>query len=132
MATESGILIKSQVSVDPNAAQAANTEGLDVYGIHATFKDMDVAGDIFHGDTESRDMWVYLEAATLNGAITDAYVTIDADSKWIATGDSRVTIRGDVNLSQIDAPAGITINAVADESGTYTLDSGGTLILETS
>ncbi|MDB9822645.1 hypothetical protein OAC89_03000 [Deltaproteobacteria bacterium] len=132
MATESGILLRSQVTVDPIAAECANTNGMDVYGIHATFKDMDVAGDIIHGDKESRDMWVDLESATLNGAINDAYVTIDADSKWIATGNSNVTIVGSIDVTQIDAPRGVTINAVAGESGTYTLASGGTLILKAS
>jgi len=75
-------------------------------------------------------MWVYLESTTLNGAIKDAYITMDAASKWIASGNSSVSIVGDVNVSQIDAPKGVTINAVASESGTYTLPSGGTLILK--
>jgi hypothetical protein len=57
---------------------------------------------------------------------------IDGASKWIATADSKVTILGSANVAQIDAPKGVTINSVAKESGTYTLASGGTLILKTS
>ncbi|MDB9823514.1 hypothetical protein OAC89_07435, partial [Deltaproteobacteria bacterium] len=132
MASESGILVKSIMSVDPNAEEAANTKGQDVYGIHATFKDMDVAGDIVHEDKDNRSMTVYLVSTTLNGAVKDAYITVDKDSKWTATGNSNVIIVGSVDVSQIDAPKGVTINAVAGESGTYTLAGGGTLILKAS
>jgi hypothetical protein len=128
LATESGVLIKSAISEDPNATPV---EGQKVYGIHATFKSMDAVGDIVHEDSE-RTMAVYLECATLKGAVKHAYLTMDNHSRWIATADSKVTILGDVNLSQIDAPAGVTINAVADESGTYTLEGGGQLILSAS
>jgi hypothetical protein len=126
--TESGVLVRSIVNEDPNATPV---DGMKVYGIHATFKDMDANGDIFHEDPE-RTMAVYLECATLKGAVKDAYITIDNHSKWIATGDSDVIIMGDFNVAQIDAPAGVTINAVAAESGTYTLAGGGTLNLKTS
>lgn len=38
-----------------------------------------------------------------------------------------MTISGDIDVIQIDAPAGVTINAVAGVSGTYKLASGGEL-----
>jgi hypothetical protein len=133
MASESGILLKSTVSGDPQAANAANTKGQDVYGIHATFKEMDIAGDIIHAeDKENRTMTVYLESTTLSGAIKDALISINPLSMWIATADSNVTIIGNIVLSQIDAPAGVTITAVGAESGTFTLASGGTLIVSTN
>jgi hypothetical protein len=44
--------------------------------------------------------------------------------------DSNVAIIGSVDISQIDAPAGVTITAIANESGTYALASGGTLVLK--
>jgi len=133
MSSESGILLKSVISVDPQSAKAANTKGQKVYGIRATFKNMDVAGDIDHSvDKDNRTMTVYLESTTLKGAIKDAYISINRLSKWIATADSNVTIVGNIDVSQIDAPAGITINAVAGQSGTYKLASGGTLILKAS
>jgi len=77
-------------------------------------------------------MTVYLESATLKGAIKDAQISINQRSKWIATADSNVTIVGSVDVSQIDAPAGVTITAVAGESGTHKLAGGGTLILKAS
>jgi hypothetical protein len=133
MSSESGTLLKSVISVDPMAAEAADTKGQEVYGIQATFKDMYVEGDIDHSeDKGNRDMALYLEATTLKGAIKDALLSIDSRSKWIATANSNVTIIGNIDLSQIDASAGVTINAVAGESGTYTLASGGTLILKAS
>jgi hypothetical protein len=129
--SQSGVLLKSVISADPQAAKAANTKGQRVYGIQATFKDMDVAGDIDHTvDKENRTMTVYLDCATLKGAIREAQISLNSRSKWIATGDSNVTIIGDVDVSQIDAAAGVTINAIADESGTFNLASGGRLILK--
>jgi hypothetical protein len=131
--SESNLLLKSAKSVDPNAAKAANTKGQKVYGIHATFKNMDIAGDVIHTeDKENRDMTVYLESTTLKGAIKDASIKMNRLSKWIATADSNVTIVGDVDVSQIDAPTGVTITAVASVSGKYKLASCGTLILKAS
>jgi hypothetical protein len=92
---------------------------------------MDVAGNIVHEDTD-RDMWVYLDATTLSGAINDAYLTFTGASKWTATADSQVVIVGSVDLDQIDAPAGVTITATAAKAGKYNLKSGGKLILKAS
>lgn len=128
MSSENGVLVQSVVNDDQNATK---TEGKKVYGIHVTFRDMDAAGDIVHEDTD-RATWVYLETATLTGAVKDAFIAMDGRSRWTATADSNVTIAGDVDFSQIDAPAGVTINAVAGQEGTFTLASGGTLILQKS
>jgi hypothetical protein len=51
-------------------------------------------------------------------------------SKWVATADSRVVILGSVDLDQIDAPAGVTVTATAAKAGSYTLKSGGKLVLK--
>jgi hypothetical protein len=133
IASESGILLKSVISVDPQAAKVSRTKAQDVYGIHATFKNMSVEGNIDHSaDKDHRNMTVCLESTNLKGAIKEAHISINPRSKWTATADSNVTIIGDIELSQIDAPAGVTINAVADQVGTYNLASGGTLILKKS
>jgi hypothetical protein len=130
---ENGMLLKSAITKQPHAAKAANTKGMNVYGIHATFKNMNVEGDVSHTeDKENRKMTVYLEAATLKGAINDASIKIDRLSKWTATADSSVTIIGDLDVTQIDAPAGVTITAIAAQSGTYKLASCGTLVLKTA
>jgi hypothetical protein len=131
--SENHVLLKSATSSDPQAAKAAKTKGKEVYGIHATLKNMDVEGDVIHTtDKENRGMTVYLESTTLRGAIKDASLKMNRLSKWIATADSNVTIIGDVDVSQIDAPAGVTITAVASVSGKYKLASCGTLILTAS
>ena len=128
--SQSNVLLKSATSVDPQAAKAAKTKGMQVYGIHATLKNMDVEGDVIHTtDKENRGMTVYLESTTLKGAIKDASIKMNRLSKWIATADSNITIIGDVDVSQIDAPAGVTITAMASVSGKYKLASCGTLIL---
>lgn len=126
LVTESGVLIKTMVNPDPHATP---TEGRTVYGVHASFKDMEVSGDVIHEDPD-RILAVDLRATTLKGAMKNAYVTLDAASRWIATGDSDVTLVGSIEAGQIDAAEGITITAVAGESGTVTLPGGGTLILK--
>ena len=130
--SESGILLKSAAVIDElDAALAAPTKGEKVFGIHATLKNMDVTGDVVHTeDMDNRNMTVYLEGTTLKGAIKDAAISMNRLSKWVATADSNVTIVGEVDVSQIDAPAGVTITAVAGQSGTYKLASCGTLILK--
>ena len=77
-------------------------------------------------------MTIYLEGTTLKGAIKDASIKLNRLSKWTATADSNVTIIGDVEVSQIDAPASVTITAIASQSGTYKLASCGTLVLKTA
>lgn len=129
--TAGGVLLKSAISLDPNAASAAKPK-VRVYGIHATFRNMDADGDIVHDDKENRGMTVYLEATTLKGAIKGASIKMNRLSKWTATADSSVTIIGEVEVSQIDAPAGVTITAVAGQSGTYKLASCGMLVLKAS
>jgi len=126
--SESGILINTMINPDPNAT---TTEGKKVYGVHATLKDMDVEGDVIHEDPD-RIMSLDFKSTALKGAIKNIYVSMDAASKWTATGDSEVIIVGSVEVAQIDAPEGVTINAVAGESGTYVLASGGSLILKES
>ena len=120
-----GTLIKSIWNDDPNATK---TKGQKVYGIHTTFKNMDIAGDIVHEDPD-RSMSVYLISTTLKGAIKDAFLTLDGNSKWVAERDSTVSLVGNVDISQIDAPEGITINAIAAQEGTFKLPSGGILNL---
>jgi hypothetical protein len=125
LTTESGVLIKTTVNPDPNATP---TEGKTVYGVHASFKDMEVAGDVIHEDPD-RILAVNLKTATLKGAIKNAYVMMDAASKWIATGDSNVTLVGNFEPGQIDAAEGITVTAVSGQSGDVTLPGGGRLVL---
>ena len=81
----------------------------------------------------SRTMNVTIQNATLKGVIADAYISLEG-SKWYATGDSTVALMGAVEASQIDAPAGVTVDAMAGEgcalSGEYALASGGKLMVK--
>jgi hypothetical protein len=128
LVSKKGILIQSQLADDDSLPKPA--EGQKLYGIHATFRDMEVAGNLVHTDKQ-RNMLVYLESTILKGAIKDAHISIDPASKWIATADSTVTIVGDVDLAQIDAPSGVTITSIGGEGGNYKLASGGTLNVKT-
>ena len=121
---DNGVLVHSIVNTDPNATK---TGGKRVYGIHVTVKDSELEGAILHEDPD-REMNVYFENASLTGAIQGAILHFDGESLWTATNKSSVTIAGDVDLEQIDAPGGVTIEAVCQQEGTYTLISGGTLI----
>ncbi len=123
---DNGVLVHAIVNTDPNATK---TGGKRVYGIHVSVKDSELEGAILHEDPD-REMNVYLENASLTGAIQNAILHFDGESTWTATNQSSVTIVGEVDMEQIDAPAGITITAIAAQSGTYTLASGGTLVLK--
>ncbi len=78
-------------------------------------------------------MRIALASSTVCGVIAGATLSFDADSRWNATGNSRVTLEGRVVLAQLDAPAGVTIAAHAEREvmapGRYALRSGGVLIV---
>ena len=122
-----GALMRTCKNADPNASRV---NGRPTPGDELHLKDMSVKGDILHEDPE-RDCRVYMTSACVTGAIVNAALIMDGGSRWYATGDSKVIIAGDVNVAQIDAPAEVTVTAAAAEGqGTYTLASGGTLIVE--
>jgi hypothetical protein len=114
-------------------ADAAKANGTKVKAIYVTLKKMEAEGNILHGDTD-REMLVALEGTALKGAIDGASLSVDADSKWMATASSKVTLVGNVEVAKIDAPAGITISAAAGKDcrlkGNYKLASGGALIVQ--
>ncbi len=124
-----GVLVRSRINDDPCAP---NPEGRDVYGIHVTLRNMNTENSILHEDT-GRKMTLKLENTALVGAITGGVLlTLDADSRWTANGDSNVVLHGDLALRQIDALSGVTITAVGAEEKTATLPSGGTLVVKTA
>jgi hypothetical protein len=125
--SEAGILVHTIKNTDPNAAQVL---GRPTPGVEVNLFDMSANGDILHDDPE-RDLRVSLVSSDLRGAIRNAYVSLDAGSKWYATADSNVTFSAETDLEQVDAPAGVTITAKADSNqGTYDLYSGGKLVVE--
>lgn len=122
--TGNGILIHTILNDDP-----CHTIPNDhPYGNNVILTDMTVSGDCIHEDPE-RGMWIQLNSTILSGAIQNANLSIDEGSKWYATADSTVTLIKDVYVNQIDAPAGVTINAVGGAAGEYDLMSGGKLII---
>lgn len=124
MASEKGILVHTILNSDP-----CKTKGdEDAYGVNICLADMSVEGDLLHEDNE-RAMWVDMVSTTLKGGILNANLNIDAGSKWIANKDSKVHFLADINIAQIDAGEGVTIEATGAVSGTYTLASGGKLIV---
>ncbi len=123
---DNGVLVHSIVNTDPNATK---TGGKRVYGIHVNITDSELEGAIVHEDPD-REMVLTLEDSTLVGAIQGAHLKLTGESAWTATNQSSVILIGDVDMERIDAPAGVTIEAVAGPKGTYTLASGGTLVLK--
>ena len=124
--SSSGVLLETTVNDDPVATRVL---GRKVYGDHVYLTDMDITGDVIHNDPE-RDAYVYLQSSVLRGAVKHAMMVLDPGSKWIATGDSDVILGSDVDTAQIDAAEGITIHAKCGDTGSYTLASGGKLIME--
>lgn len=127
IASTSGEFLKSMVNDDSHATKVA---GQKVSGIRATLKNATVTGSVVHEDKE-RELRLDLQAATLKGAVVGGELSLDGKSRWVATGDSRVLLAGPVDLGQIDAPAGVTIDAVAGPGnalkGSHRLGGGGRL-----
>ena len=127
--SDAGLLIHSTINDDPFATKVNDDI---VFGIKARLANMNLEGNIIHEDTE-RTMAINLENTTLKGVISQAYVSLK-NSKWTATGNSEVILVGDVDVSSIDAPAGVTVTAGAGEgcglNGTYTLAGGGILTVK--
>ena len=121
-----GALMRTCKNADPNAARV---NGRPTPGDELRLKDMTVDGDILHEDPE-RDCRVYMTSACLNGVIANAAIVMDQGSRWYATGDSHVVLAGPLETAQVDAPEGVTITMeAASGQGTYTLASGGTLVV---
>ncbi len=122
-------LVHAIVNDDDAATKVPDDMKLKCYGVNAVLANGDYAGDIVNDDTD-RTMNVSILNATVKGVITDAYIKLEG-SKWTATGDSSVCLVGETAAEQLDAPAGVTITAIAGEgcalAGEYTLASGGAL-----
>lgn len=125
-------LIHSVVNDDDAATKVPEDMKCKVYGVNAILANGDYVGDIIHEDTD-RTMNLTIQNASVKGVIEDAYVKLDG-SRWFATGDSHVCLVGAAEASQMDAPEGITIYAVAGEGcglmGEYALASGGKLVVK--
>lgn len=126
IASEKGILVHTILNDDPCKTPVDD----QAFGVNVNFTDMTVEGALIHEDTE-RPMWVTLTSAVLKGRMVNTTLAMDAGSKWIADSDSTVHLLCDVNIAQLDAPRGVTITATGAQAGTYTLASGGTLVLLT-
>lgn len=125
-------LLCSEINDDPIATVVPEDQRLKVYGIKAVFSNGTYIGDIVHND-DVRTMAVTFVDSHLQGAVQNAYIWLKR-STWTATADSNVALVGNTQVSAIDAPANITITALAGEgcelSGAYRLASGGILIVK--
>lgn len=128
-----GVILRSMVTDDEIYYQRGS-RGPEVYGVQATFEAMELNGDLRHDDTE-RKMCLSLVDTTLRGAVTgNPTLALYGASRWTATADSAVTFVGSVDVSALDADAGVTITATAGEgcalaAGETALPSGGKLVV---
>jgi hypothetical protein len=124
-----GVIIHSMVNMDPNGTK---TNGVKVPGIHISMKDENLEGNVIHEDTD-REMTLTFVNSKLKGAVENVSLTLNAGSKWTATGDSRVALAGKTDVDCMDAPVGVTITAVAGKDcvlkGSYKLANGGVLFV---
>lgn len=111
-----------------NEDMLATPAGENPYGVFVAMKHMTIEGDIFHED-DQRGMWLQLSDCVLHGAICGAHLEMHGDSRWIATANSEVTLIGELDPAQIDAPEGVIIRMHAGEQGSVKLASGGVLEL---
>lgn len=125
ISSAAGVLVHTIVNADPCATKVTGP----VYGVNVCLTDMSAKGDLLHGDT-TREMWVTLRSTTLTGAIQNAHLRLDPGSRWIATADSRITLLGDANPAQFDAPTGVTITVLGGTTAQVALPGGGRLVVE--
>ena len=139
--SEDGIILESKIT-DDRMYFTRRTIGPQLYGVQATFENMDITGDFLMGDSERRNC-LHFANTTVTGTIAgNPQVWLHEGSKWLSTGSSIVTLMGDTELSALDAgvaggPMGMAmpnvIYAYAGEgctlSGEYTLPSGGKLVM---
>jgi len=127
----SGVLLRSMEAA--RRRRPLQSEEEEMYGVRAVYSNMDMAGDILHEDPNCT-MAVSLINTHLKGTVRDAYLSLRKGSTWYATANSSVGLPADTDISKIDAPAGVTIEAVAIEDspivGEHTLKSGGKLIVK--
>lgn len=100
------------------------------YGNKLYIKGSDIQGDIVNEDV--REMSIVLDGSKVTGAIVGAYVKL-VEAEWFATKDSTVALVDAVSVDGVDAPAGVTITAVAASGttleGCFNLPSGGKLVV---
>ena len=129
LASDSGVLIKTEVFLDPNAAKV--NPGEPLYGVKAAFSDTELIGDIIHEDF-NRAMALSYFHSRHTGAIQNASLQIDKNSTWFASADSCVNMVGEFELGQIDAAEGVTIRmscAACPGHKEVQLLSGGMLVM---
>ena len=119
-----GVLIRSIHNED----FLATPVGEDPYGASVELKSMNAEGDIIHTDNE-REMWLKLTDTVRCGAVQGAHLELNPGSRWIASANSEVTLMGQADLAQFDAPEGVTVKVHAGEQGSFRLSSGGVLEL---
>lgn len=147
--TNAAIVVKSanaEISIDQAVIRADNgdlllgvvnddgfatkTQGAAVPGIRAQIRQSRLQGNLVHLDKD-RAMRVQLEASTLTGRVQGVELVLDRGSRWLASADSSVTLAAGTTLGQVDAPAGVTIEARAVPGGLslgeHRLASGGRL-----
>jgi len=135
LSSSGGYLIHSIVNDDANASQVGTTV---VAGINATLANMTLSNSILHEDPD-HVMTITLQGTSLKGALVSGAsagpicLILDSSSQWTATANSTVKLIGVTDASLLDAVSGSAITAVAGTgctlTGTYTLASGGTLVV---
>ncbi|MFT4197833.1 MAG: hypothetical protein QM601_07990 [Pseudoxanthomonas sp.] len=125
-----GTLLKGIVNDDSHATKV---NGQKVPGIRVAIRNTTLDGAVLMQDGDRR-MQVSLQSATLDGAVVNAELDLDPASRWKATADSKVLLGASVGLSQIDAPAGVVIDAVSAKgaiaSGRHVLPGGGKIVVK--
>ncbi len=113
-------------------ANATRTNGKPVHGVHATFRNMQLSGNVIDKDPD-RGLLLGLESTSISGRMENVSLTLDARSHWTASADSSVDLGAASGIGGIDAGRGVTITATADQAsplaGRHDLPGGGVLVV---
>jgi hypothetical protein len=128
LSSATGVLIHAVVNDDANATKATkDSPGTRVIILLSALK-----GDLINDD-QQRMMDANLIDTRLTGRIHHIAVALSGKSLWMATKASDVMLIGATDVTRIDAPKGVKIEAIAGDGttlkGSYRLKSGGSLIM---
>ncbi|MBS0481349.1 MAG: hypothetical protein JSR96_04210 [Proteobacteria bacterium] len=127
LASDAGTLLEVRKNDDPNATQ---TRGAVVPGVHLALSKGTYRGNVTDTDPD-RPTELMLSGAQFSGQLSDVRFSADPDSRWTASGNSRVALVPGTGLDTIIVPTGAYVTIISNDpglaTGIRTAAQGGTI-----